>query len=180
MLEAGYKEQDYLRGIDWEKTRAYAVGLGGIYINLKNRERAGIVDKSEVASLKNELIEKLKNLTDPKNGSKGVSDVTDVATAMKGPYRFDGPELLVGFAEGYRVSWDCARGVVTAEIFEDNTKSWSGDHCMDPKVVPGILFSNMKIAHGDPMLMDMAPTVLDLFGIRAPAHMVGKTLVTTP
>ncbi|MCZ6766904.1 MAG: nucleotide pyrophosphatase, partial [bacterium] len=94
-----------------------------------------------------------------------------------GPYRKDGPDMLVGFAEGWRVSWDCARGLTTPEIFEDNVKAWSGDHCIDPKVVPGILLSNMKLNDEDPNLMDLAPTTLELFGIRPPAHMVGKSLL---
>ena len=105
------------------------------------------------------------------------SGMTDTAHDFKGPYRNDGPDLLTGFAEGYRVSWDCARGVVTSETFEDNTKSWSGDHCMDPRIVPGILFTNLRVDDSSPSLMDMAPTVLDLFGIDAPEHMVGKSLV---
>lgn len=75
------------------------------------------------------------------------------------------------------MSWDCARGLVTPEIFEDNVKSWSGDHCIDPNVVPGILFTNLKVADENPNLMDLGPTVLDLFGIDAPAHMVGKSIV---
>ena len=169
---------EYLSAVDWSRTRAFAVGLGGIYLNVKGRERHGIVDRLEAAALKKEISEKLLALEDPKNGASAVSGMTDVARDFKGPYRNDGPDLMVGFAEGYRVSWDCARGVVTGEVFEDNVKSWSGDHCMDPRVVPGILFSNLEIANENPHLMDLAPTVLDLFGIRAPVHMVGKSLVT--
>jgi predicted AlkP superfamily phosphohydrolase/phosphomutase len=168
---------EYLTDVDWDKTRAYAVGLGGVYVNLKDRERHGVVEKSEREALKNELCEKLFELTDPKTGKKAVSGMTDTARDFKGPYRNDGPDLLVGFSEGHRVSWDCARGLVTADVFEDNVKSWSGDHCMDPRIVPGILFTNLDIDDENPSLMDMAPTVLDLFGIDAPGHMVGKSLV---
>jgi predicted AlkP superfamily phosphohydrolase/phosphomutase len=129
--------------------------------------------------VKARIAEGLTALSDEKTGRRAVGGVTDTARDFRGPYRNDGPDLLVGFAEGYRVSWDCARGLVSPEVFEDNTKSWSGDHCMDPRIVPGILFSNLRIAHESPNLMDMAPTVLDLFGIDAPEHMVGKSLVRT-
>ncbi|MFQ5512429.1 MAG: alkaline phosphatase family protein, partial [Candidatus Krumholzibacteriia bacterium] len=169
---------EYLSSVDWSKTRAYAIGLGGIYINLEGRERHGTVARAEAEALKKEIADKLLALDDPKRSTPAISGMTDVARDFKGPYRHDGPDLLVGFAEGYRVSWDCARGVVTGEVFEDNTKSWSGDHCMDPRVVPGILFSNLDIAAEEPRLMDLAPTVLELFGIRAPGHMVGRSLVS--
>ena len=85
---------------------------------------------------------------------------------------------MVGFAEGFRVSWDCAKGMVNAEAFDDNTKSWSGDHIMDPRIVPGILFTNLEITKEETRLMDMGPTVLDLFGIKTPPHMIGKSLVS--
>jgi len=168
---------EYLRDVDFEKTRAYAIGLGGIYINVKGREHHGTVDNSERQTLKDELRQKLLAIVDSKNGSSAISGITDTAHDFKGPYRNEGPDLLVGFAEGYRVSWDCARGVVTPDVFEDNVKSWSGDHCMDPRIVPGILFSNLDIKDEKPSLMDVAPTVLDLFGIDPPEHMVGKSLV---
>lgn len=187
---------EFLTDVDWMKTQAYAIGLGGIYVNLKGRERHGIVDKTHHKALKSRIAAELLALSDPKTSQhpemsqhlktgqhpkrseRAVNGVTDTSRDFKGPYRNDGPDLLVGFAEGYRVSWDCARGLVTPEIFEDNTKSWSGDHCMDPRIVPGILFTNLRIDEENPNLMDMAPTVLDLFGIDAPEHMVGKSLVT--
>ena len=80
-----------------------------------------------------------------------------------GPYRFDAPDLLIGYDGGYRNGWDCATGAVTSEVFSDNTKSWSGDHCMDPESVPGILFSNLKVEAEKPSLVDIGPTVLNLF-----------------
>jgi predicted AlkP superfamily phosphohydrolase/phosphomutase len=168
---------DYLTDVDFEKTRAYAVGLGGIYINLKGRERHGVIDPSERQALKDELKAKLFELLDAQRGQKAVSGITDTAHDFKGPYRNEGPDLLIGFSEGYRVSWDCARGLVVPDVFEDNVKSWSGDHCMDPRIVPGILFTNLVIDDESPSLMDMAPTVLDLVGIDTPGHMVGKSLV---
>jgi predicted AlkP superfamily phosphohydrolase/phosphomutase len=168
---------EYLTDVDWSKTRAYAIGLGGIYVNVKGRERQGIVDKGDYAELKKEIVEKMLQVTDS-NGAHAATGMTDCAADMKGPYRHDGPDLMVGFAEGYRVSWDCAKGLVTPDQFEDNTKSWSGDHIMDPRIVPGILFTNLKIEKEETNLMDMGPTVLDLFGIKTPPHMVGKSILS--
>ena len=84
------------------------------------------------------------------------------------------PDLIVGYNEGYRTSWDAAIGRVTALIVEDNTKAWSGDHCVDPLLVPGVLFCSRKIDAEDPGIEDMAPTALDLFGIDPPEWMDGK------
>jgi bisphosphoglycerate-independent phosphoglycerate mutase (AlkP superfamily) len=85
--------------------------------------------------------------------------------------------LIPGYDVGYRVSWDCAKGAVRPELFEDNTKRWSGDHCMDSDVVPGVLFTNVSLADGRTRLMDIGPTVLDLFGVDVPAFMTGRSLV---
>ena len=57
-----------------------------------------------------------------------------------------------------------------------NTKAWSGDHCVDPSLVPGILFCNHRIANENPRLIDVAPTVLSMFGIAVPDYMDGKAL----
>ena len=169
--------REYLVGVDWEKTKAFSVGLGATFINIKGRERLGCVEREDVQKVKDEIIAGLEQLTDPERaGARCVNRVIDIAKTFTGPYRHDGPELIVGFAEGYRVSWDCARGV-RSPLIEDNTKSWSGDHCIDPESVPGILLSNLRIDKPDPSLMDLAPTVLDLFGIDAPPHMVGKSLL---
>ena len=79
----------------------------------------------------------------------------------------------MGYDEGYRTSWDAAVGIVTGQVIEDNPKAWSGDHCVDPLLVPGVLFCNRAIDSEDPGIEDMAPTALWLFGVAAPAWMEG-------
>ena len=74
-------------------------------------------------------------------------------------------------------SWDAAVGKVTAHVFEDNEKAWSGDHSVDPVLVPGVLFSNLRLEADDPGIEDLAPTALRLFGVDPPAWMEGKSLV---
>jgi bisphosphoglycerate-independent phosphoglycerate mutase (AlkP superfamily) len=70
-------------------------------------------------------------------------------------------------------------GVVNSTIFEDNRKAWSGDHCIDPKIVPGIIFSNFKLNTQEPSIIDIAPTALELFGIKVPPHMDGRVFIDT-
>ena len=61
-------------------------------------------------------------------------------------------------------------------MFQDNVKAWSGDHCIDPRLVPGVLFCSRRIDEDDPALIDIAPTALRLFGVEPPAYMEGKPL----
>jgi predicted AlkP superfamily phosphohydrolase/phosphomutase len=91
-----------------------------------------------------------------------------------GPYVDNAPDLIVGYGDGFRASWDSVMGKVTNQIFEDNLKAWSGDHCIDPRLVPGVLFCNHKISDEKPALVDVAPTVLKLFGLALPGHLDGK------
>ena len=165
-----------LAGIDWSRTRAFAVGLAGIYLNLKGREAAGIVDPGQEASrLRDEIAEKLSRLTDPLHGNQAVvKRVYNALTTYAGPYKQDAPDLLAGFHIGYRASWETAVGQVTERLFHDNVKAWSGDHCVDQSLVPGILFCNRPVDDATLRLLDIGPTIMSLFGVAVPAHMDRK------
>jgi predicted AlkP superfamily phosphohydrolase/phosphomutase len=167
---------DWFAHVDWERTRAFTLGLTGLFINRKGREAHGIVEKSELDGLCRELKTRLEALRDPATGEAVIKEVFLTHEIHKGPYADMAPELLIGYHKGYRHSWDCATGSVSTQVFTDNTKSWSGDHCVDPRLVPGVLFCNRKVATDAPSLLDMAPTVLDLFGIPAPGYMQGRNL----
>ncbi|MEM6706254.1 MAG: alkaline phosphatase family protein [Acidobacteriota bacterium] len=171
--------EEWLQGVDWTKTKAYSIGLAGIFLNLKGREESGIVEPGEEEqALKDEIAAKLRGLVDEEAGEVGINEAFDTGRLYSGPYRRNAPDLLVGYNKGYRTSWDCGTGVVQAPLFEDNTKAWSGDHCIDPRLVPGVFFCNRSIDAEDPSLLDIAPTALQLFGLEAPAHMEGKPLFT--
>jgi predicted AlkP superfamily phosphohydrolase/phosphomutase len=126
--------------------------------------------------LRAEIAQKLVALVDPAGGEKGIRRVYQAVRAYQGPYKEQAPDLIVGYERGYRVSWDAAVGKTSTQIFHDNTKAWSGDHCVDPSVVPGVLFCNRNIATDHPRLLDLGATVLDLFGIPTPDYMDGKPL----
>jgi predicted AlkP superfamily phosphohydrolase/phosphomutase len=162
--------------VNWKKTKAYALGFGSIYLNLKGRERDGVVDPSEADSILDEISNKLAGLTDPKNGQSAIKNVYKSKDIYSGNQVKNSPDLIVGFQEGYRVSWQTALGGSPAQVFDDNLKKWSGDHIMDPSIVPGILLTNFKINRENPHLMDIAPTVLRCFGI-AVSDIEGKSLL---
>jgi predicted AlkP superfamily phosphohydrolase/phosphomutase len=168
---------EYLDGIDWSRTRAFALGLTGVFINRKGREKSGIVEEgTEYRKLVQELAEKLGQLVDPQTGEPCVRRVAVSQQFFRGPYRFDAPDLLMGWEGGYRHSWECATGQVTEEIFTDNDRSWSGDHCVDPSIVPGVLLCNRAIAAENPRLVDIPASVMRLFGQEIPGYMQGDMI----
>jgi len=176
-LKEGVESGDYFKNVDWSRTKAYAIGLTGIYINQQGREAKGIVNPGEgTKQLKRELIAKLSGLRDEMRNEIGITEVFDSQKVYKGPYTSNGPDLLIGYNAGYRISWDGATGKVTDAVFEDNKKAWSGDHCIDPRLVPGVIFCSKKIAATRPGLVDLAPTVLDLFGVAIPGYMEGRSI----
>lgn len=165
----------WLEGVDWQRTRAYAMGLNGIYVNQQGREKQGVVAAgAETESLKRELVRKLDGLVDPETGEVAVSTIRQSSEAFSGPYVENAPDLIVGYAEGYRASWDGVQGQVTQSVFEVNRKAWSGDHCIDPNLVPGVLFANRRIQAIDPSIVDLAPTILEQFGVRLPRYFDGR------
>jgi predicted AlkP superfamily phosphohydrolase/phosphomutase len=170
-------DAEYLRDVDWHRTRAYAVGLAGVYLNLRGREAEGIVAPGEEAErLKHEIAAKLEALRDPEGRGQVILEAVDMARRYRGPYLDQSPDLVIGYADGYRVSWEAAVGQVAGAVVSDNRKCWSGDHCVDPRLVPGVLFSNRPVASEQPSIVDIAPTILGLYGVPPPPHMEGRPL----
>ena len=163
--------------VDWSGTRAYALGFNSIYLNLQGREGQGTVSPSEAEELKEKLSKELMNITDPSTGEPVIRRVYTNEELYRGPHAAEGPDLIVGFKPGYRVSWQTAVGGAPAGLIEDNKKKWSGDHLIDPSYVPGILFMNRPIRGERPRLIDLAPTVLEAFGLSKPREMEGVSLL---
>ncbi len=167
----------WLREVDWSRTRAYMLGLTGLFLNVCGREAQGVVARGEEAdALKAELAAKLRGLVDTDTGEVAIREAFDPAALYRGPYIENAPDLLIGYNAGYRVSWGCATGVVAGAVFEDNVKPWSGDHCVDPRLVPGVFFCNRDVRAEDPGLVDIAPSALWLFGVEPRPYREGKVL----
>lgn len=177
-LKPGAAGGDYLADIDWSRTKAYSFGLSGIYLNVHGRESHGIVTEGERKKLKEEMASSLLTLVDPQDGASPIKTIYDSAARYKGPYCDNGPDLVVGYNDGYRASWGNAVGSTSEELLTDNTRCWRGDHCIDYRLVPGVLLCNRAIVLNglDPHILDLAPTILDLFGVPVPEYMDGKLL----
>ena len=162
---------------DWSRTRAYGLGLNGLYLNLRGRERDGIVEPGEAAdSLLAEISAKLLAITDPLNGELVMTRVDRADEVYSGEYTAEAPDLLIGYNRGYRAGWRTILGEFSWDVLEDNTEPWSGDHCMDYRLVPGVVLSNRRIVAEAPTLTDIAPTLLAEFGIEKSEGMTGAAL----
>lgn len=180
LKESNHKEGEGLfKDVDWQKTKAYAMGFASMYINLGGRESGGIVKSGiEYNELCREIAAKLENFTDLEKSNRVVHRAyprDQVYT--NGPLACKGPDILVGLNLGYRFSWQTALGGAPTKLIEDNISKWSGDHIFDPSFMSGILLSNIKLNSKHPRSIDIAPTVLDCLGITQPAHMTGNTLL---
>jgi predicted AlkP superfamily phosphohydrolase/phosphomutase len=178
-IEPGEAAGDLLRQVDWRKTRAYALGLSGIYLNLRGREEEGSVFPDDAGSVKKALVEGLSGLVDPdRQGALAIERVLSREEVYRGAYVEEAPDLIVDFAPGYRVSWSASMGGVAEKHFEDNCKKWSGDHIISPDQVPGVLFMNRPFQTKAARLIDLAPTILACLGVPKGQLMEGESLVS--
>ena len=164
--------------VDWSGTSAYAFGLAGIYVNLRGRERDGVVEPGADYELLLDRLERdLLALVDPRSGRRPVSLVHRPRERYDGPHLDLGPDLIVGFARGYRSSWESPLGEFPAAVFVDNDDPWSGDHQNDYRLVPGVLLTNRRITLDAPALADLTVAVLDEFGVAPLPEMIGRDTI---
>jgi predicted AlkP superfamily phosphohydrolase/phosphomutase len=166
---------EFFQGIDWSKTKAYACGINGLYVNQVGRERNGIVPPGPTKDeLLREISAGLTAYVDSKNGVHPISKVFLRDEIYSGPYAAMGPDAQIGYIAGYRASDESAVGEIMEQVVSDNTRRWSGDHCQDYRTVPGVIFTNFTFRRSDPALIDIAPSLLRLFGVPVPPEMVGQ------
>lgn len=169
--------------VDWSKTKAYAMGLSKIYVNLAGREPQGIVSREEAAVVVARIERMLRELED--DGRPVVKNIYRGASIYAGDAIPEGAaDVYVGFHRGYRVSWqNCLGGVDEPAIFE-NGSAWSGDHCgVDPSVVPGVIITTLDVEDGRARTVDVGPTVLDWAGHPAPplpSSLDGRSILRRP
>jgi predicted AlkP superfamily phosphohydrolase/phosphomutase len=178
-LEALFSRGQFWDAVDWSKTRAYSMGFGDVYVNLRGREKDGIVSPGEeYERVRAELARDLLEITDPQGGERAVSRVFRREEIYR---RFDPrliPDLVVSNRPGYRVSWQSTLGVPTETIFEDNRDVWSGDHCsLDPDLVRGVLFSSRAFrSQPVPGIADVTASLRSVLGAGSAPDAAGKVI----
>ena len=180
-LEDLFDQGDFFVNVDWSKTKAYALGLGQIYINLEGREAKGIVKPgAEYQQVTAAIKQGLEAFVDEETGEKPVAHVFTRDEAYAGVY--DPvliPDLIPSNSEGYRVGWQDSLGGIGKAIVEPNLEIWSGDHCsVYPPLVQGILFSSTKLnASNGAYMGDVMPTILSMYGVKPTTNLDGKSLL---
>ena len=175
-LSPGHDAGEFLQGIDWENTRAYAMGLSGLFLNLQGREGRGVVRPDEAESLRRSIAEKLTGVRDEERGRVAVRSARPRERVYSGPHVEEAPDVIVDYAPGHRISWSSSMGgVADGSLHEDNVRKWSGDHCIDPAATPGVLFMNRPFRR-EASLVDLAPTMLDALGVAKGPQMEGSSL----
>jgi len=165
-----------LDSADWGKSRAYGLGLNGLYLNQRGREGSGIVTAQERRRLLEELKGKLEALTDPQNGARVITHAYISEDVFSRDHLDRAPDIILGFARGYRISDSSPLGQLSPEVVVDHLNWWSGDHLIDPLHVPASFLANFKINRDVPDIKDIAPTIVRHFGGQVPAGMTGKPL----
>lgn len=165
-----------LSDVDWRKTRAYGLGINGLYLNMRGRELNGIVSPSkERRKLLEELAAKLEQVRDI-DGRPVIRKAHITEDEYSGDALKLAPDIVVGYHRDYRASWATCLGSMTDEVLLDNDSAWSADHCADVMELPGVVFSNRPIKRAAPSLVDIAPSVLSQFGLELPPSMEGKNI----
>lgn len=164
-----------LFNVKYDQTRVYAVGLNCLYINMKGREKHGIVEQQDKRRLMEEVAAQLEQVRDD-DGSKAIEKVYFTFDDYPSADPLVAPDMMIGYARNYRGSWATALGGIGRGMFEDNRDRWSGDHCIAANLVPGVLLSNLELTVDDPELSDLGPAILRLFGITPPKGMVSRNI----
>ena len=182
LLDQGYLSMKNggsdLSGVDWSRTRAYAVGLNSIYLNVSGREGQGIVSADELEPLLGEIQTRLLDWKDDDQRAI-IQKMRLKHETYSGPYTRFGPDLVVGYAPGYRASAETGLGKVPAASLESNTDHWGADHCMDADIVPGVIFANRDLRDFGTISFRDVPFLaigkhLDPSNIKPPSQMTGQ------
>ncbi len=167
-----------LSNADWARSKAYGMGFNGLYVNEVGREAEGSVSPGPASEkLVDELQARLAEARDPDTGERVFAQIHRSADYLDRPPKGIAPDLILGYARGYRGSWESAIGEMAEAVCSDNMDKWSGDHCMDQSVVPGTLICNREIEAQEPSLMDLAPSLLQHFDIKPPREMHGEPVL---
>jgi len=169
-----YGDLELFTNVDWRRTKAYGSGLIGLYLNLRGREKNGVVAEADYDRILDQLEADLYAIRDPRNGEQVVTLVTRPRRDFHGDYKDAGPDIIVGYNRGYRIAWESTLGGIPKELFIKNDAAWSGDHQVDYRIVPGVLLTNQKITLDSPALHDLTVAVMDEFGVPPLKEMIGK------
>jgi predicted AlkP superfamily phosphohydrolase/phosphomutase len=172
-LEPWKENPSLLENADWSQTVAYGMGFNGVYVNVAGREGRGSVPAGERLTVARKLARELRQVRDPGTGQPVIDSVSVSDEVYRSNIRGRAPDLIIGYARGYRCGDDSVLGEAAGPVVSDNLDKWSGDHCIDRDAVPGVLLTNREIRADHPDLTDLTVSVLAEFGLPKPDDMSG-------
>lgn len=175
MKPGNQSERELFLDLAWQKTKAYGLGMNGLYLNLEGREKYGAVRTKDKHSLLSEIAEKLLEVQDA-DGTHVIKSVHHVEDFYPAADPQVAPDMIIGYNERYRASWETVLGQMPQELIVDNYDRWSGTHLISAALIPGVFLSNRKVVTENGAVTDIAPTILSEFGIPIPASMSGRSL----
>ena len=153
-------EAGSLTDVDWPASRAYAVGLNSLYLNLAGREGQGCVPAGDRQVVLDQVRAELLDWPGP-DGRPVVQDAWPGDKAFSGPLAAYGPDLVVGYSPGYRASADTGLGRWGPETLAPNRDHWGADHCIAAQEVPGVLFASQTLSgYPHPSYHDIPPLTI--------------------
>jgi predicted AlkP superfamily phosphohydrolase/phosphomutase len=167
--------------IDWNRTRAYAVGVdSGIAINLKGREAGGIVAPgAEYRAVRDALIARLEALLDPETGEPAVDKVLTAEQLYGERIAARAPDLVVEWRGSMYLPADIEDvpdTVFVSHRLKGKVLPTTGGHRPDGLLLargPGIPV--VQRPHGS--VFDLVPTCLELLDVPAGTALRGKSLL---
>jgi predicted AlkP superfamily phosphohydrolase/phosphomutase len=166
-----------LADVDWSRTRAYGIGFNGLYLNLAGREARGSVAPEHAEALLREIAAALEAERDPANGERVVLRAYPASEIFHGERVAEAPDLVVGYNASYGGSDPSTLGEIGEAVLDDNTSRWSGNHLIDPHLVPGVLLVNGPVAGGEHELTDVTVSILDHYGLPPAPGMRGASFL---
>ncbi len=169
-----------LRGIDWSQTAAFchpADNQGYIRLNLRGRERDGIVDPGEAGALLRSIADGLATFRDP-DGAPAVASVDRVAEHHAGARAGQLPDLVVQWSERPATTLAGVHSPSFGDVLRRGTGSGrSGNHTPGDAwavVAPGA--SGPRQPSRAARLADVASTVAAVCGVETDG-LAGQSLL---
>jgi len=161
--------------IDWDNT--YAWGWGGyyarIFLNVKGREKNGIIDPEDYEEWRDKISNLLKDLPDVQGNPMNtkIYKPEELFDIIKG----DVPDLMVYFDD---LDWRSAGTVGYESMYLDENDTGPDDAVHDYHGVFIISQLNKKLGKQleTKNILDIAPTILSIYGIDIPQDMEGKII----